>query len=620
MLHLLNADPAVYDLVFTANATGGIKLVAEAFGTLDSWNYVYLQDSHTSIVGVRELATTFTCCNGVEMNEYRSSLDDTTLVAYPAQSNFNGKRFPLDWCRKQHENHYTLLDAASLMTSSLMNLGDPNSPDFVVFSFYKMFGWPDLGGLVVKKSTAHLFARRRYFGGGTVASLSSSEKYHEKRVELHSQLEDGTCAFHSIIAISIALEVFKSLYGSFDNISQHTQILSVAFTDMISRLRHYNGRPVVQLFTDGDYSNLVSQGPIVNFNILNADSTWVGHAEFEKLAAVRNIHLRTGGLCNPGGVEKWIGLSTQDVKRNFSLGHVCWDDNDLVDGKPTGSIRVSFGPMNIIEDVVTLVRLIEEFYMKSTFNIVGDQLHPASNVKLTDISVYPIKSCHAFSVPPNIEWPLTQFGLLYDRCFFVVHLGTLRSLSLKLYPNLTFIRPEIRLSKSLLIVKSPMSSTTLSISLDKKSSNVKHAICKVFGDSVNCEIHMNAEVSKFFSNIVGVPCTLARLSSDSPSRYAKGNRISLNTPLLLSNESPFLIINKSSFDAVAKYANLPDMHPSVFRANLTIDGHNIHPFEEDAWKSLIISGCNLEVSQVRTNIDPFTMQKVSNDLHSPNNK
>lgn len=31
-------------------------------------------------------------------------------------------------------------------------------------------------------------------------------------------------------------------------------------------------------------------------------------------------------------------------------GHVCWDDNDILNGKPTGAVRVSFGYMSTYED------------------------------------------------------------------------------------------------------------------------------------------------------------------------------------------------------------------------------------------------------------------------------
>ncbi len=87
------------------------------------------------------------------------------LFAYPGQSNLTGRRLPLGWPRRIREakgklrNTYTLLDAAALaMTSPMARVfADPNAaPDFVCVSFYKVFGFPDLGGLVVRKDSGHV--------------------------------------------------------------------------------------------------------------------------------------------------------------------------------------------------------------------------------------------------------------------------------------------------------------------------------------------------------------------------------------------------------------------------------------------------------------------------------
>jgi len=60
-LDFFGADPEHFDLVFTANATASIKLVAESFRDLAADNsasgkfwYGYHKDAHTSLVGVRE--------------------------------------------------------------------------------------------------------------------------------------------------------------------------------------------------------------------------------------------------------------------------------------------------------------------------------------------------------------------------------------------------------------------------------------------------------------------------------------------------------------------------------------------------------------------------------------
>jgi molybdenum cofactor sulfurtransferase len=61
------------------------------------------------------------------------------------------------------------MDAASLASTIALDLSHTDSsPDFVAISFYKIFGLPDLGALLVQKRHFPLSQRRRYFGGGTV--------------------------------------------------------------------------------------------------------------------------------------------------------------------------------------------------------------------------------------------------------------------------------------------------------------------------------------------------------------------------------------------------------------------------------------------------------------------
>ena len=98
------------------------------------------------------------------------------LFAYPAQSNMNGQRLSLSWAGRvrssphaTHENVYTLLDAAAYVLMAQLDLSDVDmAPDFTIVSFYKVFRFPDLGALIVRKAVGYILQRRRYFGGGTV--------------------------------------------------------------------------------------------------------------------------------------------------------------------------------------------------------------------------------------------------------------------------------------------------------------------------------------------------------------------------------------------------------------------------------------------------------------------
>lgn len=113
-LRFFNADPNHFDLVFVANATAAIKLVAEAFRDAPSslssssestgfW-YGWHRDAHSSLVGVREVTKgSHQCFHSDEdvqrwidggCNGHRGSLG---LFAYPGQSNMTGRRLPLAW-------------------------------------------------------------------------------------------------------------------------------------------------------------------------------------------------------------------------------------------------------------------------------------------------------------------------------------------------------------------------------------------------------------------------------------------------------------------------------------------------------------------------------------------
>ncbi|NXP99002.1 MOCOS sulfurase, partial [Vidua macroura] len=78
----------------------------------------------------------------------------------------------------------------------------------------------------------------------------------------------------------------------------------------------------------------------------------------DSMASLHNIHVRTGCFCNTGACQMHLGISNEDVQKNLQAGHVCGDNIDLVDGRPTGSLRISFGYMSSFEDAQTFLNFI----------------------------------------------------------------------------------------------------------------------------------------------------------------------------------------------------------------------------------------------------------------------
>ena len=391
MLEFFKADPEHFDLIFVANATAAIKLVADGVRGSDHsgepagfW-YGYHAAAHTSLVGVREVASAADCfISDDDVEKWLVGLaqrirDKTTckigLFAYPAQSNMNGRRLPLDWpgrlrrsSHPEHRNVYSLLDAAAYVTTAQLDLSDhAEAPDFVAVSFHKIFGFPDLGALIVRKDAGHVLSQRAYFGGGTVDMVIngvSGESWHARKIGLlHEALEDGTPAFHSILALKPALEVHRTLYTDMSRVSEHSCQLSKALHESMPKLSHYNGVPLCRIYKDPSsyYGDPKSQGPVIAFNIQASTQRWVNKSHVEQLAIVNGIQLRTGGVCNPGGIAWALGLTDQEMRANYAEGLRCGNGVDELNGKPTGIIRVSLGAMSNTHDIQAFLSFLRLF-------------------------------------------------------------------------------------------------------------------------------------------------------------------------------------------------------------------------------------------------------------------
>ncbi|XP_010149599.1 PREDICTED: molybdenum cofactor sulfurase, partial [Eurypyga helias] len=104
----------------------------------------------------------------------------------------------------------------------------------------------------------------------------------------------------------------------------------------------------------------------------------------DKMASLYNIHVRTGCFCNTGACQMHLGISNEDIQKNLQAGHVCGDDIDLVDGHPTGSVRISFGYMSSFEDAQNFLKFIIAIRLSKSDTEIRFQ---SSLTKLTTESV-----------------------------------------------------------------------------------------------------------------------------------------------------------------------------------------------------------------------------------------
>ncbi|RMZ80767.1 hypothetical protein DV738_g2669, partial [Chaetothyriales sp. CBS 135597] len=597
-LRFFNASPDEYDLVFTANATAAIKLVADLFRDPEcGFEYAYHEESHTSLVGVRELAGGGSICFSTP--EDLSQLLDLPartgnqdgrpplVLAFPGQSNMTGRKFlqghvavPVNKLRRRQDRPiYTLCDAAALAATSPLDFAHTDScADFTAISFYKIFGFPDLGGLILRKSCADLVRRRKYFGGGTVDSVvACGDAWHAKRdASLHAQLEDGTLPFHNIIALGLAFDVHRRTFGTMSLLSSHVRYLSESCLCRLKSLRHSNGQAVCIIYGKDRGGRDENSGPVISFNVLDSAQQYVSCVEFEKICIVRNIQIRTGGLCNPGGTAGYLGLTPVDIQHHHASGYRCGGAHDLINGRPTGTIRVSFGAASSLRDVDTFVAFMEEFFVDKTNELVPPSITPSITgpcFEVESLSVYPIKSCAAFNIRPGLAWE---------------------------------VRPQDGGERKRLTVSlSSMAGTSKTIIACEATTGRRSSVC---GESLQIEHYTSPDVSGFFTEALGIPCTLAKLPHNLERRATirqpevnrhPGQEVSSRL-ISLSNESPILLIcrssvNKLNEDIKTRGGPGKAVSADAFRANIVISevlegGQLESPFAEDNWTTLCVQG------------------------------
>ena len=291
----------------------------------------------------------------------------------------NGERLPLDWAGKlrlssARQNAYTLLDVAALVSTTPLDLSNHLlAPDFIALSFYKIFGFPDLGALIVRKAASHVFDQRRYFGGGTteMTTCIGDVWVARKDTSLHARLEDGTVAFRNILALKCAISNHHRLFGGLQEVSKHTSWLALALYERLASSKHSNGVPTYHVYKSAEstYDDPRTQGATIAFNICKSNGSYVG--PWHVGVSLRNdtIHVRTGTLCNPAGISCALGLDAEWLRKAFERGYRCNTELDIVEGVPVGVVRVTFGAMNTLGDVEAFAASLSRFSLEQSEGI-----------------------------------------------------------------------------------------------------------------------------------------------------------------------------------------------------------------------------------------------------------
>lgn len=332
----------------------------------------------------------------------------------------------------------------------------------------------------------------------------------------------------------------------------------------------------------------------------------------------------------------------------MQAGHVCGDDNDLIDGVPTGSVRISIGYMTTLQNVEAVVQFIENCYAnkerlkylkpivtKKSDCIVSplidleqspphridgnnpkkehktteankitkiDQTTPKDSIKLHEICIYPIKSCAPFRVDDT--WVINHRGLKYDREWMIVRSSGI-AMTQKIDPKLCLIQPRIDESENTLLLSFP-NAETIKIALrpDINNNSDNKAVSmfcqsKVCGDRID-GIDCGIEVADWLSDVLCTPGLRLIQQNHDDKRTTKVAGYGKQA-ISLSNQAQFLLVNVASVEWLMKKVDsleLNDCSKKVlqnaidrFRANFIVESDV--PLEEMDWKSIRIGNLKL---------------------------
>ncbi|WKY14636.1 hypothetical protein Q1695_000289 [Nippostrongylus brasiliensis] len=548
-----------YAVVFTANATHALQIVAECFIFNKKHNnelristvqhgsgptFAYMRDSHNSVVGMREIVKEkvqeIVCVDSCD-DLYKSVKNG--LFAMTAMSNFSGKKYDLRQIAELSQLGWSVcLDAASWVSTSPLSLKEVQ-PHFVAISFYKLFGYPTgLGALLVRRVT----------------------------------LEHGTLNYYAISALSKGFEDLKR-YGGMQKINEKTTRIASEAYRMLKEKTYWNGKPVTEIY---GWENAETHGPIVAFNLLRDDGSIIGYSEVARMASLFGIDLRTGCFCNSGACQMYLKQSNEQLLHYFEEGKECGDSRDVIDGRPTGAVRISFGRQSTSEDVAALEQMIEYCFLRvePAIDICSPLKINEYSATISRITIYPVKSCRGIDMN---KCELTRTGLRHDREFMVECCGS--TLTQKKHQQLCKIVTHMSKCATMLTLSNAddeKSSVRIPLEHNGISSTTKGAV--ICEDSVRT-FEYSPSASAWITSVLQLPdCKLQRIPKDS-SRS-------------LSNEAPYLVVNEASVSVLADVVGLSTLETIArFRPNIVVRG--IPPFLEDTATFMTINHIRFEVTK-----------------------
>lgn len=237
--------------------------------------------------------------------------------------------------------------------------------------------------------------------------------------------------------------------------------------------------------------------------------------------------------------------------------------------------------------------------------------HPESVITVSQLYVYPVKSCKAISLKSA---SFDSRGFVHDRAWAVVDKDG-KVLTQRDHSRMALIEPRIEegqeTSSCILHLSAPGMSPIMVPTLEDNGS----ANAEVWGDLCKAT-DQGDDVASWLSEYLGRPARLRRMHSTEKRAVGKAGRDYPESTVNFQDVYPLLLISEASLNALNKELETP-VSMNRFRPNIVVRGCG--PYAEDQWRQIIIGKTRIDIVEpcarcVVTTIEQETGRKGGEPL------
>lgn len=211
----------------------------------------------------------------------------------------------------------------------------------------------------------------------------------------------------------------------------------------------------------------------------------------------------------------------------------------------------------------------------------------SSALRVAEIWIYPVKSCHGISLEAS---ELLPTGLRWDRHWMIVRPdGSM--LTQREKPQMA--RLLLSLKNDQISMQTPSGLIELAMKPGVRPERTRKV--RVWNDDVEAGVEPDARLHAYLSDVIGEPVELVGVAQGFHRQVTEA-KVLLDQPVRFADQQPLMIATRAS---LRELNNRMDEEIPIhrFRPNLVLEDESGAAFAEDGWSTIQLPGARIEIRQ-----------------------